>query len=73
VLDAGRRELVVTYPDEILHDAIAAMLRHKIGRLPVVSRENPRRVMGYLGRTAIINARMKHLEEEAVHGHVALA
>src|SRR5579864_6038415 len=38
VLDAGSREVVVTYPDEMLHDASAKMLRNNIGRLPVVDR-----------------------------------
>ncbi len=34
VLDAGTRDVVVTYPDEMLHDASAKMLRNNIGRLP---------------------------------------
>jgi hypothetical protein len=47
VLEAGQTQLVVTYPDETLHDAIGNLLRHDIGRLPVVSREEPKRVVGY--------------------------
>jgi CBS domain-containing protein len=66
VLDAGARNLVVTYPDELLHDASTKMLRHNIGRLPVVERENPRRVIGYLGRPGILSARLRRLEEEHV-------
>ncbi len=42
VLDAGSRSLVVTYPDEILHEAVTKMLRNNIGRLPVVSRKDAR-------------------------------
>jgi chloride channel protein, CIC family len=42
VIQAGSRSLVVTYPDEILYEAIEKMLRHDIGRLPVVTRDNPR-------------------------------
>jgi H+/Cl- antiporter ClcA/CBS domain-containing protein len=66
VLDAGETRLVVTYPDESLHDAVAKMLRHDVGRLPVVKRDEPGRVAGYLGRADILGARMRHHEEEEV-------
>jgi H+/Cl- antiporter ClcA len=66
VLDAGTRNLIVTYPDELLHDASAKMLRHNIGRLPVVERSDPGRVVGYLGRPGIMAARLRRLEEEQV-------
>lgn len=66
VLEAGQRELVVTYPDETLHDAISKLLRHDIGRLPVVSREEPKRVVGYLGRAGIFAARRRSHQEETV-------
>jgi CBS domain-containing protein len=65
VLEAGKRDLVVTYPDELLHDAIGKMLKHDVGRLPVVDRSDPGRVVGYLGRASILAARLrKHDEEE---------
>src|ERR1700719_4429184 len=41
VLDAGTRDVVVTFPDEMLHDASSKMLRNNIGRLPVVERKDP--------------------------------
>ena len=66
VLDAGSRDVVVTYPDEMLHDASAKMLRNNIGRLPVVDRNNPRTVVGYLGRPGIMAARLRRLDEEHV-------
>lgn len=66
VLDAGTRKIIVTYPDELLHDASAKMLRHDIGRLPVVDRDDPVRVVGYLGRSGIMAARLRRLEEEHV-------
>jgi CIC family chloride channel protein len=66
VLDAGTRDVVVTYPDEMLHDATAKMLRNNIGRLPVVDRKDPRKVVGYLGRPGIIAARLRRLDEEHV-------
>jgi CBS domain-containing protein len=66
VLDAGSRRLVVAYPDEVLHEAVVKMLRHDIGRLPVVSREEPRRLVGYLGRAGVMAARVRQHEEEYV-------
>src|SRR5579862_7347120 len=41
VLEAGSNRPVVAYPDERVDDAMFRMLEHDIGRLPVVSRENP--------------------------------
>src|SRR3984957_5120790 len=66
VLDAGTRDVVVTHPDELLHDAAAKILRHNIGRLPVVERTQPARVVGYLGRQGIMAARLRRLDEEHV-------
>jgi H+/Cl- antiporter ClcA/CBS domain-containing protein len=66
VLDAGSRRLVVSYPDELLHEAVTKMLRNDIGRLPVVSREDQRKLLGYLGRAGVMAARLRRLEEEHV-------
>ncbi len=66
VLDAGTRNLIVTYPDEMLHEASAKMLRNNIGRLPVVDREHPDRVVGYLGRPGILAARVRRMDDEQV-------
>jgi CBS domain-containing protein len=66
VLDAASRDLIVTYPDESLHEAAAKMLRSNIGRLPVVDRNQPQRVLGYLGRSGIMAARLRRLDEEHV-------
>ena len=66
VMEAGNTRLVVAHPDELLHDALAKMLRHNIGRLPVVERERPDHVIGYLGRSSILAARLRHFQEEEV-------
>jgi chloride channel protein, CIC family len=66
VLDAGTRDVVVTHPEELLHDAAAKMPRRNIGRLPVVERTQPTRVVGYLGRQGIMAARLRRLDEEHV-------
>ena len=64
VLEAGNRDIVVTFPDEPLADAVAKMVQNNIGRLPVVSREDKEHIMGYIGRGSILTARQRHLEEE---------
>jgi CIC family chloride channel protein len=64
VLEAGTRDLIVAYPDEILRDAVARMLAHDIGRLPVVDRQDRRRLLGYLGRAGIMRARVQLFQEE---------
>ncbi len=64
--EAGCSNPVVTYPDEPLHDALSKMLKMDIGRLPVVDRSSPRRILGYLGRASILSARGKLHEEEHV-------
>ena len=66
VLEAGTRNVIVTYPDEALHDASAKMLLNNIGRLPVVDRKDPGHVVGYLGRHGIMAARLRRLDEEHV-------
>jgi chloride channel protein, CIC family len=64
VLEAGTRHLIVTYADEVLHEAVTRMVRHDIGRLPVVRRDNPQKIVGYLGRASIMTARLRRHQEE---------
>jgi CBS domain-containing protein len=64
VVDAGSTNLIVAYEDEILHDAIARMLRHDVGRLPVVDRANEKNVVGYLARSSIMAARERYHRDE---------
>lgn len=64
LLEAGTDDLIVTYPDESLHDAVAKMVLNDVGRLPVVSRENPSALLGYLGRRAVFQARLRRLNDE---------
>ena len=66
VLEAGSKELVVTYPDELISEASDKMLYNDIGRLPVVRREDSRQLVGYLGRNGVMAARLKRLHEEQV-------
>jgi chloride channel protein, CIC family len=63
---ASSRDLVVTFPDEVLHEAAIKMLRNNIGRLPVVSRGDARHIVGYLGRSNLMAGHLRQLEEEHV-------
>jgi hypothetical protein len=60
----------VTYPDEPLRSAVDAMLQHDVGRLPVVSRENPKQVLGMIGRASVMIARSQVNELETVRESV---
>ena len=66
VQQAGSTDLVVTYPDELISEAAAKLLRFDIGRLPVVDRSDERTVVGYLGRSSILAARLRRFHDEHV-------
>src|SRR5579859_7273703 len=66
VQEAGKTHLVVTYPDELVSEAAAKLLRFDIGRLPVVERGDDRKVVGYLGRSAILAACLRRFHDEHV-------
>jgi chloride channel protein, CIC family len=66
VQEAGKTHLVVTYPDELVSEAAAKLLRFDIGRLPVVDRADERKVVGYVGRGAILSARLLRFNDEHV-------
>ena len=66
VIEAGSHDLIVSFPDEVLQEAANKMLRNNIGRLPVVSRRDSHRIVGYLGRSNLMAAHLRQLEEEHV-------
>jgi CBS domain-containing protein len=66
VAEAGSTDLAVTFADEPLHIALTKMLNRDVGRLPVVEPDDQTRVVGYLGRAAILSARLKLHEEENI-------
>ena len=66
VAEAGSTNLTVAFPDEPLHTALTKMLNQDVGRLPVVKRNSPQTIVGYLGRASILSARMKIHEEENI-------
>lgn len=66
VEQAGTTDVIVAYPDEPLHDAVARMLWADVGRLPVVKRERPDQLVGYLDRACALGARLERLRREHV-------
>jgi CIC family chloride channel protein len=69
VSELVRRDVITVQPESTLHDAVALLLKHDIGRMPVVSAADPRRVVGYLGRADILAARMRLQDEEETREH----
>ena len=66
VSGAGSHNVIVTYADELLYEAVSKMVHNNIGRLPVVSRREPRRIVGYIGRSNLMAGRLRHFEDEYV-------
>jgi len=66
VLEAGSSRPVVAYEDELVSEAAAKLLRHNIGRMPVVKRGNDQKIVGYWGRAAILSARLRRFRDEHV-------
>ncbi len=53
---ACTRQLISAYPDETLGTALRRMGIFDVGRLPVVDRQNPRRMVGMLRRADVVRA-----------------
>jgi len=51
-----RRSPAVAYPDNTLREAADHMVRERVGRLPVVDREHPRKVIGIISRSDLLAA-----------------
>lgn len=66
VLEIGTSDLVVAHTDDVLGDALDTMIRETIACLPVVSREEPPRLIGIVSRDGLANAYRAVLEEECV-------
>ena len=64
LFDIGSRQLIVTHTDELLEEATAKMIAHDIGRLPVVDRQDPTRLVGLLGRAGVMAVWLHATREE---------
>jgi len=70
VRDLVSRPPRVVFPENTLREAADLMVEDDIGRLPVVTREEPRRVVGFLTRSDLLAAhrgRLKATREASRH------
>lgn len=65
------RELEVAYPGEPLSSALLRMSRNDLGRLPVVDRNYPRRLVGMLHRSDVIHAYEIAVDRRTSERHLA--
>ena len=59
-----KRPPVVAYADSSLREAADHMLDAGVGRLPIVSRDNPHKVIGILTRSDLLRAHARRLREQ---------
>ncbi len=65
------RKLIVTYPEESVHQALKRMGMYDIGRMPVVERENPSHIVGWISRMDIVHAYQMALSRYKLTRHRA--
>jgi H+/Cl- antiporter ClcA/CBS domain-containing protein len=65
VRDLLKRPPAVAFADSSLREAADHMVREDVGRLPVVERSDPRRVIGILTRSDLLAAHHRRLDEES--------
>ncbi|HII07116.1 MAG TPA: CBS domain-containing protein [Methanotrichaceae archaeon] len=56
VEDVAVKKVIVVYPDENMKQVMDRLYQNNVGRLPVVVRENPKRIVGIVTRTDAISA-----------------
>jgi len=56
----------VVAEDDVLREAVLMMLRHKVGHLPVVSAEDRGRLVGFVDRSCVMDARLRWYQEEHI-------
>lgn len=62
-LDIGTKSLIVAYPDQSVRDALAQLGGRDVGRIPVVARDDPRRLLGVLRRRDVVSAYTKTIAD----------
>ncbi len=60
--DIASKAVIVAHPDQYLHDVLVRLGAGEVGRIPVVDRTNPKRLLGILRRHDIIRAYAKAVE-----------
>jgi CIC family chloride channel protein len=65
VSDIATTNLIVAYPDETLHDVINRLGSSEVGRIPVVDRKRPSKLLGVLRRYDIVTAYTRAMSKYA--------
>ena len=55
---------IIAYPEETCREAAERMATLGVGRLPVMSRENPKKIVGIITRSDLLKPRLLHADEE---------
>jgi CBS domain-containing protein len=63
--DLVDREPITAYPGEPCRIAAERMAQAGVGRLPVVSAEDPTKIVGLVTRSDLLKGRARYVEEEA--------
>jgi len=64
VRDIATRNPLTAYPDERVHDALVKLEGTDLGRIPVVARDDPSRLVGVLRRHDIVRAYTRAVASE---------
>jgi CIC family chloride channel protein len=56
--------VVVAYPDEHVHDVFVKLGTRDVGRVPVVDRRNPKKLLGVLRRHDVLTAYAKTIRRQ---------
>jgi CIC family chloride channel protein len=62
--DIATKTLIITYPDVPVQDILKKPGAFDLGRIPVVSRDNRRHLVGVLRREDIVRAYLREAGEE---------
>ena len=66
VLEVASKSLLVAFPEESAFDALFRMIQNDVGRLPVVDRADPKKMVGFINRSSVLSAWTRQFEEEHV-------
>jgi chloride channel protein, CIC family len=63
--DVATRSPIVAYPDQSVKQALAQLGGRDVGRIPVVDRGNPKRLLGVLRRRDVVTAYVKAMSDRS--------
>jgi CBS domain-containing protein len=59
--EVARRKLGAAYPEETALDAFKKMSEHEIGRILVVDRRNPKKLLGIISKADLMHTLIQQL------------